>query len=193
MPANSKFSIRTATPADIPGLESLIGLSVRTLQAPDYSHDQREGALGTVFGADTQLIGDGTYFVVECADAAPELVGCGGWSKRRTLFGSDHATGRESTLQDPARDNARIRAFFVHPEWARRGIGSLILEACEQAAMDAGFTGFELGATLTGQRLYSVRGYHPVEHVEVPLANGVSLPIVRMTKRAPGDQGQVGA
>lgn len=173
--------IRRATAADIPTLKELIALSVRTLQAEDYSHEQMEGALGTVFGVDTQLIADGTYFV---AEAGGVLAGCGGWSKRRTLFGSDQHLGRENALLDPAHENARIRAFFVHPDWARRGIGTAILEACERAAIEAGFTGFELGATLTGERLYRVRGYQPVERVNAPLANGVSLPIIRMVKRA---------
>ena len=133
-----------------------------------------------MFGVDTQLISDQTYYVVE-ADGI--IVGCGGWSKRKTLFGSDHRSGREDGLLDPAQENARIRAFFVHPAWARRGIGSLILDTCERAAAEAGFASFELGATLTGERLYSARGYQAVEHVAVPLANGASLPIIRMVKR----------
>ena len=178
---DATLQIRLALPSDAPQIEALIGLSVRTLQAADYAPEQIEGALGTVFGVDTQLISDQTFYVVGTGSA---IVGCGGWSKRTTLFGSDHRSGREDDLLDPAHDNARIRAFFVHPDWARRGIGSMILDTCERAAMDAGFRGFELGATLTGERLYSVRGYRPVEHVEVPLANGASLPIIRMEKRA---------
>jgi GNAT superfamily N-acetyltransferase len=171
--------IRPATSRDVPALRRLIDLSVRRLQAQDYSQAQIEGALGTVFGVDTQLIADGTYFVVEAA----EMVGCGGWSQRKTLFGSDHGPVREASLLDPLHDNARIRAFFVHPDWARRGIGSMILEACETAAMEAGFRAFELGATITGERLYGVRGYIADERIEVPLANGASLPIIRMVKR----------
>ena len=111
------------------------------------------------------------------------IIGCGGWSKRKTLFGSDHGPGREASLLDPERENARIRAFFVHPGWARRGIGSLILDMCEKAAMEAGFRGFEMGATLTGERLYAVRGYRPLERIDVPLANGASIPVIRMVKR----------
>lgn len=172
--------IRLAVMADAPALTTLIDLSVRGLQAGDYSSDQIEGALGTVFGVDTQLIEDSTYFVVQSENL---IVGCGGWSKRKTLLGSDHGPGREAALLDPRHENARIRAFFVHPDWARRGIGSLILETCENAAIEAGFRGFELGATLTGERLYTVRGYRPVERVEVPLANGASLPVIRMIKR----------
>lgn len=182
-PGNS-LRIRYAQPSDVPALAALIELSVRSLQAGDYSAAQIEGALGTVFGVDTQLIADGTYLVVEAtgADGKSMLVGCGGWSKRKTLFGSDHRPGREDHLLDPLQDNARIRAFFVHPEWARRGIGSMILEACENAAIEVGFRGFEMGATVTGERLYRVRGYEPRERLEVPLANGASLLIIRMEK-----------
>lgn len=177
------FHIRRAIPEDVLELSELIASSVRSLQAGDYSPAQMEGALGTVFGVDTQLIADGTYFVVEVpSHAGMRIVGCGGWSKRKTLFGSDRRSGREDALLDPRRDNARIRAFFVHPDWARKGIGSQILETCENAAAEAGFTSFELGATITGERLYSARGYAPIERIEAPLANGESLPIIRMVK-----------
>lgn len=179
-PACDNLHLRLAVPADIPELQALIEASVRALQAGDYSAEQIEGALGTVFGVDSRLIADGTYYAVE--NEARAIVGCGGWSKRKTLFGSDHRSGREDALLDPALDNARIRAFFVHPEWARRGIGSMILNACEQGARAAGFTSFELGATLTGERLYTVRGYRTAEHLEVPLVNGARLPIIRMVK-----------
>jgi N-acetylglutamate synthase-like GNAT family acetyltransferase len=177
--------VRGATPEDIPTLQELIDLSVRTLQAQDYSPAQIDGALGTVFGVDSQLIADGTYFVVEVLDEGPpgKIIGCGGWSKRKTLFGSDHGSGREDDLLDPLRDNARIRAIFVHPDWARRGIGSMLLQTCESSAMEAGFSGFELGATLTGERLCRERGYQALNRIEVPLANGASLPVVRMAKR----------
>lgn len=185
LPAKEPVQIRRAAPSDIPQLRVLIDLSVRTLQAQDYSPEQIEGALGTAFGVDSQLIADGTYFVAEAAgEGQLAIVGCGGWSNRKTLFGADHGSGREPTLLDPLHDNARIRAFFIHPAWSRRGIGSMILEACETAAMNAGFRGFELGATLTGERLYTVRGYRPVERLEVPLPNGAILPVIRMIKRA---------
>ncbi len=183
---DANIRIRHALLTDVPALTALIDASVRVLQAGDYSPQQIDGALGTVFGVDTQLIEDRTYFIAQTDGEPPQIVGCGGWSKRKTLFGSDHAAGRQSALLDPATENARIRAFFVHPNWARRGIGSLILQACEQAAREAGFTGFELGATLTGERLYTVRGYRAVERFETPLANGVSLPVIRMVKRAGG-------
>jgi GNAT superfamily N-acetyltransferase len=191
-----KIRIREATSADISVLRDLIDVSVRGLQAQDYSPSQIDSALATVYGVDTQLIADGTYFVAETdsnvgADVpasqspapATTIVGCGGWSKRKTLYGGDQWTGREAALLDPQADAAKIRAFFVHPSWARRGIGSVILEACESAALAAGFTRFEMGATLTGVPLYRARGYVALENLEVPLANGESLPIVRMEKR----------
>jgi GNAT superfamily N-acetyltransferase len=180
------FQIRSAIAADIPAIEQLIVQSVRGLQAQDYSPAQREGALGTVFGVDSRLIADRTYLVVEAlsTDGKTTLAGCGGWSKRKTLFGGDHGSGREDDLLDPLRDSAKIRAFFVHPDWARRGIATRILTACENAAGQAGFRSFELGATLTGERLYRARGYEAIDRIEVPLVNGASLPIVRMWKAA---------
>lgn len=174
------FRLRLARESDVPALAALIEISVRTLQAGDYTAVQLDGALGPVFGVDSRLIADGTYFVAETDSG--ELAGCGGWSKRRTLFGADHAAGREDNLLDPQVDAARIRAFFIHPRWARRGIGTQILAACEQAAAAAGFHRFELGATLTGERLYRVRGYSPLERIDVPLVNGATLPVIRMTK-----------
>jgi GNAT superfamily N-acetyltransferase len=174
------FILRNAVPADIPSLRLLIDASVRGLQAVDYSSTQIEGALQTVYGVDSQLIADGTYFVVE-ADSV--IVGCGGWSKRKTLFGGDRWAEREDVLLDPRQDAAKIRAFFVHPAWVRRGIGSMILQACERAAIGAGFTRFEMGATLTGVPLYRAQGYLPLQNLDVPLNNGESLPIVRMEKR----------
>jgi len=176
-----EIRIRLATPQDVPALHGLIEASVRRLQAGDYTPAQIEGALGTVLGLDTQLVADQTYFIADVGDA---LAGCGGWSKRRTLFGSDHGPGRVPDLLDPARDAAKIRAIFVHPGWARRGVGSRLLEACESAARDAGFTRFEMGSTLTGVPLYTLRGYTAIERIEVPLRNGEYLPVIRMSKGA---------
>jgi GNAT superfamily N-acetyltransferase len=181
--AELNLSLRLAADADIPALHQLIETSVRTLQREDYTPEQIEGALGTVLGLDTQLVADGTYFVAEArAACARILAGCGGWSKRKTLFGSDHAQVREPELLDPATDAAKIRAFFIHPDFARRGIGTKILEACESAASSAGFSRFEMGATLTGVPLYLARGYQILERIEVPLQNGHTLPVVRMAK-----------
>jgi GNAT superfamily N-acetyltransferase len=179
--------VRPALLADVPVLSALIDASVRRLQAEDYSPAQREGALATVFGVDTQLIADGTYLVVEHCPAdsqlPPAIVACGGWSKRKTLYGADQWTDRQDDLLDPQRDGAKIRAFFIHPDWARRGIGTLLLKACEDAAKSAGFRRFEMGATLTGAKLFRARGYLPVKNMAVPLNNGESLPIVHMEKQ----------
>jgi GNAT superfamily N-acetyltransferase len=190
------FTIRKATTADVPTLNELIAASVRGLQAEDYTAAQMEGALATVFGVDSQLVADGTYLVVEAAQAhesakATELspgsviVGCGGWSKRRTLFGGDVWAAREDDLLDPSREASKIRAFFIHPAWARRGIGSLLLEACEKAAHDAGFRRYEMGATLTGAKLFAAKGYVAIKRIEIPLVNGEKLPVIQMEKNAP--------
>lgn len=195
-----EIRIRKAVMADVPVLRRLIEESVRELQAADYTPEQMEGALESVFGVDSQLILDGTYLVAEAriVDALSDArntaegkktelewvtAGCGGWSKRKTLYGSDHWTAREDTLLDPKRDAAKIRALFIHPAWARRGVGSTILEACEAAAREAGFMSYEMGATLTGAKLFVAKGYVTVEKIEVPLKNGLSLPVIHMAKR----------
>jgi GNAT superfamily N-acetyltransferase len=194
MGAPVSVQIRQAVRADVPVLTKLIERSVRILQAGDYSSAQLERALGTVYGVDSQLIADGTYFVAETkasptqprqeelAVAGLTIVGCGGWSKRKTLYGGDAWAGRHDDFLDPTCDAAKIRAFFIDPAWARQGIGSLILEACENAARAAGFTRFEMGATLTGVPFYKSRGYVELDHMEVPLADGETLPVVRMAK-----------
>ncbi len=184
-----EIQIRKAVAADIPHLRALIDASVRGLQAHDYLPQQIEGALKGVFGVDSQLIADETYFVAEAKSLTKSksaeiiTVGCGGWSKRKTLFGGDQWTNRTDSLLDPRIDAAKIRSFFVHPDWPRRGIGSAILKTCEDAAKSAGFTRAEMGATLTGVKLFQVRGYAPLESIEIPLENGASLPVVRMTKQ----------
>jgi len=192
----ANIHLRLAIPEDVGILRELIDSSVRGLQAQDYSPAQMEGALETVFGVDSQLIADGTYIVAEAmpkgtdqeqernGKALPLIVGCGGWSKRKTLYGGDRWTGREDGLLDPFRDAAKIRAFFIHPQWARRGIGTLLLEACENAARAAGFTRFEMGATLTGAKLFATRGYVAVKPISIPLVNGESLPVIHMEKQA---------
>jgi GNAT superfamily N-acetyltransferase len=179
------FHVRKAAAADVPRLREVIEASVRGLQAQDYSPVQIEGALQSVYGVDSQLIADGTYFVAEVVESGamrPDIVACGGWSKRKTLYGGDQYAQREDSLLDPARDAAKIRAFFVHPDWARRGIGTLILEACENAAREAGFMRLEMGATLSGVAFYRAKGYAELENLEVRLSNGEMLPIVRMAK-----------
>jgi GNAT superfamily N-acetyltransferase len=174
--------LRLAVPEDVPVLRGVIDASVRGLQTEDYTPAQIEGALQTVFGVDSQLIADGTYIVAEAGSNV--IAGCGGWSKRKTLYGGDRWAEREDSLLDPLRDAAKIRAFFIHPAWARRGVGTLILQACEDAARAAGFLRFEMGATLTGAKLFSAKGYVPVKPISIPLANGESLPVIHMEKHA---------
>jgi N-acetylglutamate synthase-like GNAT family acetyltransferase len=173
------FHLRKATKSDIPRISEVIEASVRGLQSKDYSPTQIEAALKTVYGVDTQLIADGTYLVAEIES---EIVACGGWSKRKTLYGGDQFESREDTLLNPSKDAAKIRAFFVHPAWARKGIGAAILKACEAAAKAAGFTRLEMGATLSGIPFYKSKGYEAVENLEVPLGNGETLPILKMAK-----------
>ena len=194
MMTQTNIHLRLAVPEDIPVLRALIEASARGLQTKDYTPAQIEGALKTVFGVDSQLIADGTYIVAEAearsgdrAGAANALsglmiIGCGGWSKRKTLYGSDRWSGREDALMDPLRDAAKIRAFFIHPDWARRGVGSMILKACEDAAKAAGFTRYEMGATLTGAKLFGAKGYVAVKPISIPLVNGESLPVIHMEK-----------
>ncbi|HEY2859740.1 MAG TPA: GNAT family N-acetyltransferase [Terracidiphilus sp.] len=189
MSATPRFSLRIATDADIPAIHALIEASVRALQAPDYTPTQIDGALGAVLGVDTQLIRDRTYFVAESIDSPGRFAGCGGWSRRKTLFGADRGPNREPDLLNPNSDAAKVRAIFVHPDFARLGLGSLILAAVEQAAHDAGFRHFEMGSTLTGVPLYRLKGYVEVERIAVPLSNGESLPIVKMVKNSKRDEG----
>ena len=173
------MKLRLATMRDIPDLNALIPLSARALSAGVYTGRQIERAIDHIFGVDSQLIADGTYFVVS---ADEQIVGCGGWSKRKTLFGGDQMKGEADDLLDPARDAARIRAFFVHPAWTRRGIGRRIIDACEAAAREAGFRRMELGATLPGEPLYAAMGYAVTERFDIPMPDGEVLPAAHMTK-----------
>ena len=150
------LTVRLARPDDLPALRELIPASVRALSQGYYTPAQIEGAIRHVFGTDTQLIADGTYYV---AEAEGTVVGCGGWSRRRTLYGGDQMKAEADPLLDPATEAARIRAFFVHPDWARRGIASQIIDACVEAARDAGFQRLELMATLPGEPLYRAFGF----------------------------------
>jgi GNAT superfamily N-acetyltransferase len=182
------LTIRPAVSTDIPVLRELIDASVRRLQSSDYSAAQIDSALRTVFGVDSQLISDGTYLLVEAVSAVsdvgqhPVIVACGGWSKRKTLYGGDRWRDRQDDMLDPGTDAAKIRAFFIHPDWARQGIGTLLLDACESAARAAGFSRFEMGATLTGVKLFQTRGYVAMERLEVPLEGEITLPVIHMVK-----------
>ena len=170
---------RLATFDDIPSLQKLIALSVRGLSVNYNTPQQIESAIKYIFGVDTQLLTDGTYYVAELDGIA---VGCGGWSKRNTLYGGDQHKEIEDPLLDPATDAARIRAFFVHPDYARRRIGSHVMKVCEAAAQSNGFKSLQLGATLPGVPLYEAMGYDAIENIEQPMPDGEMLPIVKMYK-----------
>ncbi|MFC4308129.1 GNAT family N-acetyltransferase [Steroidobacter flavus] len=175
------YRLRLATLADEPVLHDLIARSIRDLGADDYTPAQIEAALLGAFGVDTALIRDQTYFVIE-SDAG-EIVGCGGWSRRKTLFGSDTREIRDDSYLDPAVDAARVRAFFIDSRHARRGLGRMLLDRCEAEAARAGFTRFALMATLPGKRLYEVCGYVGDQTLEHPLPGGLSITFVPMTKQ----------
>jgi GNAT superfamily N-acetyltransferase len=176
-----RFRLRVAGIEDVAGIRGLIEASVRGLQARDYSAAQIEGALATVFTVDSRLIADGTYFVAMDDDG--RLAGCGGWSYRKTLYGGDHQVEKIAPERlDPAVDAAKVRAIFVHPDFARMGLGSLILKAAEDAALAAGFRRFEMGSTLTGVALYTLKGYRQTGRLNVPVGGGETIAVVRMVK-----------
>jgi GNAT superfamily N-acetyltransferase len=173
------INLRKATLPDVPQIEALIARSARGLSTDDYRSSQVEGALRAAFGVDTQLLADQTYFVVEEDE---HLVGCGGWSFRSTLFGSDARTGRDSSTLDPRTQAAKIRAFFVDPASARRGIGTLLLEHCETEARARGFSQVELMATLPGVKLYAARGYVGGAMVHFDVGSGETIEFIPMRK-----------
>lgn len=175
------YQLRIARLDDETALRGLIARSIRQLGAGDYSPAQIEAALTGAFGVDTSLIRDGTYFVVESGEG--QLVACGGWSRRRTLFGSDTRAERDESRLDPRTEAARIRAFFVDPDHARRGLGRAILERSEQEARGEGFTRLELMATLPGVRLYQQFGFKPGDTIEHPVGGGLTIRFVPMSKR----------
>lgn len=172
------FAFRRARLEDAPALAELIARSARGLSLGDYSAAQVEAALKGAFGVDTGLIADGTYFL---AEHAGEPIACGGWSRRKALFGGDAYHGASAEMLDPATDPARIRAFFVHPDWARRGLGRALLQLCEAAAQAAGFRALELMATRPGLKLYREAGYAAGEPVVYDL-DGVEIDFIPMRK-----------
>jgi GNAT superfamily N-acetyltransferase len=172
------LSLRVATHADIPALQTLIAVSARGLSTCVYTSPQIEAAITHVFGVDTQLIVDGTYFVID--GEGPHPAAAGGWSRRRTLYGGDQMKAAADPLLDPAEEAARIRAFFVHPAWARRGLARQLYAACAQAAWQAGFRRFELMATLPGVPLYTTLGFEVLDGTTVSLPGGVRVPFCRM-------------
>jgi GNAT superfamily N-acetyltransferase len=177
------YRLRKATRADRSNLERLIARSARALGVRDYRPEQIEAALRGAFGVDTQLIDDGTYFLVELER---KIVACGGWSRRRTLFGGDAHAERDARELDPAVDAAKIRAFFVDPDYERQGIGRALLERCEAEARAQGFTRFELMGTLTAVPLYQALGYLPGTMRRYRLAADVMMQFVPMHKELAG-------
>lgn len=169
---------RLATLDDVDELSALMTVSIRRLIGA-YLDAARVEASYEIMGLDTQLIEDGTYFAVQCGD---RIVGCGGWSRRATMFGGDHAGGRSARLLDPATEAARIRAMYTHPDFARRGVGTRVLAACEAAAGSEGFSMLELVATVAGEPLYAANGFVLVERIEVPTSRGVTVPCARMRR-----------
>ncbi len=176
------YRLRLATHEDELALRELIARSIRELGADDYTPEQIEAALTGAFGIDSALILDRTYFVV--VSERGDIVGCGGWSRRRTLFGSDARADRDDAWLDPGVDAAKVRAFFIHPDHARRGLGRYLLGHSEAAARRAGFTGFELMATLPGKRLYERCGYVPGPPIQYPLPGGLPITFVPTGKHA---------
>jgi GNAT superfamily N-acetyltransferase len=173
------YIIRKATLADRDAIAQLIKESARHLSREHYSDEQIEGAIATVFGVDTNLILDGTYFV---ADSSGSLVGCGGWSRRKTLFGGDQYATRDASYLDPQTDPAKIRAFFIHPQHARKGIARAILAACESEATAAGFQSLELMSTLPGIELYRACGYVGDNRAELEVGDGLTISLLPMRK-----------
>ena len=172
------FTHRLATPADMPALQALMRTAIIQL-LPQFLPPEKVEASFAVMGVDSQLIEDGTYFILE-SDGV--MAGCGGWSRRATLFGHNHTAGRDARMLDPATEAARIRAMYTAPAFVRRGVGRKILELCEAAARREGFARAELGATAGGEPLYRACGYQEIERMEVPTQGGVTVPITRMGK-----------
>jgi GNAT superfamily N-acetyltransferase len=176
---NAAFETRWATDADLPALRALMKRAIDALQAGLLSPEQVK-ASHAIMGLDTQLIEDGTYLIAE-RDGV--IVGCGGWSNRATLYGGDHSVDlRDPEPLDPVRDPAKIRAMYTDPDYARQGIGRLILDGCEKAAAQHGFSSVELMATLSGERLYAASGYVPIEELEAIVAE-TAIPLLRMRKQ----------
>ena len=177
------MDLRVANMEDVPAMNALIAASARELSIGFYSPPQIEALLTHVFGVDTQLLADGTYYIVDAMEAPSGPAAAGGWSGRRTLYGGDQTKTTEDTRLDPAVDAARIRAFFVHPLWARRGLGRRIYDECERAARAAGFRSFELMATLPGEPLYAALGFNVTERLTLPLPGDVDVPLVKMQRQ----------
>jgi len=174
----NEFSYRIATLEDIQAIEELMALSINQLLGPLLNEDQLEASFDSM-GLDDQLIKDGTYFMIFLKDI---FVGCGGWSKRETLFGGNHTPNRDDQFLDPKKDSARIRAMYTHPDWIRKGVGSLVINLGEEAAKNLGFKKCELMATQSGKLLYKAKGYKPIEDILYKTNSGKTVPMIRMEK-----------
>lgn len=172
------LTLRLAVPDDMPALRELMNTAIAEL-LKDFLPPDGVAASFEIMGLDSQLVADGAYFIVEDDGV---LAGCGGWSRRATLFGGDHSAGRDAALLDPAREAARVRAMYTHPDHVRKGVGRMILQACEAAAAGEGFTRCELAATLAGEPLYRACGYRQIERFTAPTSRGIEVPLVRMGK-----------
>lgn len=170
--------LRLAQAEDMPVLSALMDRAIGELLSA-FLPPEGVKASYEVMGLDTQLIADGTYFVVEDGG---DIAGCGGWSRRATLFGGDHSAGRDAALLDPARDAARVRAMYTHPDHARKGVGRMVLDACEAAARSEGFSRVEMAATMGGVPLYRACGYRDIEPFEAVTSTGYRVPLIRMGK-----------
>jgi GNAT superfamily N-acetyltransferase len=171
------FTSRLAVPGDVPALRVIMDAAIAELQR-SYLDDAQIASSRAIMGIDTELIDDGTYFVVE---SGVDIAGCGGWSRRATLYGGNQTPGRDSKLLDPSVEPARVRAMYTNPEYARRGVGRMILSLCEAAAAAEGFTRLELMSTLSGEPLYTAHGFRPLERLE-DSTGGVPVPLIRMEK-----------
>jgi len=179
-PMSDPLTLRDACTHDLPAIEALIARSARELSVGFYTEAQVTSLLRHVFGVDTQLVRDRSYFVIETG--LDELVAAGGWSRRRTLYGGDRMKQADDPLLDPGREAARIRAFFVHPDWARRGLGRRLYDRCEAAARAAGFRRLALVATLPGEPLYRALGFELDQRFTLSLPDGIEVPVARMSR-----------
>lgn len=185
--ATHNFTFRLATQSDIPALSQMIEQSLRGLSTKDYTQAELDGSIGFLFGPDSLLISDSTYFILHPVSSPSTISACGGWSFRRTLYGADTAPGRKPEARDPKKERASIRAIFTHPDWARKGLGTMMMRYCEERAREKGFLALEMGSTLTGFRLYERCGYSRSGKVdEVKCPNGEKIKILHMTKELEG-------
>ncbi|KAF2272937.1 acyl-CoA N-acyltransferase [Westerdykella ornata] len=188
--ATHNFAFRLATPSDIPALETMIATSLRGLATQHYTNAELDGSIGYLFGPDTLLIHDQTYFILHPIDSPSTICACGGWSFRRTLYGADTAPGRMPEARDPTKERASIRAIFTHPDWARKGLGTMMMRYCEMKAREGGFHRLEMGSTLSGVALYEKCGYvKSGKREQVNLPNGEVIRIVHMIKD--GDETEI--